>query len=103
LLMAAQRTSGLLREPAPFVLQTALDDFYIRYELNVATGDPLKMRRAYSELHANIQDAFNEYGVQIMVPHYEADRPGPTLVPKERWFASPAKNPPKSSDGLKSA
>ena len=103
LLMAAQRTSGLLSEPAPFVLQTALDDFCIRYELHVSTGDPLRMKRAYSELHANIQDAFNEYGVQIMVPHYEADRNVATVVPKERWFASPAKVPPKSSGGLKSA
>jgi small-conductance mechanosensitive channel len=100
LLMAAQRTSGLLREPAPFVLQTSLDDFCIRYELHVATGEPLKMRRAYSELHANIQDAFNEYGVQIMVPHYEADRSAPTFVPKERWFASPAKVPTRSGSRM---
>jgi small-conductance mechanosensitive channel len=103
LLMAAQRTSGLLSEPAPFVLQTALDDFCIRYELHVSTGDPLRMKRTYSELHANIQDAFNEYGVQIMTPHYEADRNAPTVVPKEQWFAPPAKVPPKSSDGRKSA
>ena len=103
LLLAAQRTSGVLNEPAPFVLQTELSDFYITYELNVATANPLRMRRTYSELHANIQDAFNEYGVQIMTPHYEADRNAPTLVPKERWFASPAKVPPKSEGGLKSA
>jgi len=98
LLMAAQRTAGLLEEPAPFVLQTALDDFCIRYDLHVSTGDPLGMRRAYSALHANIQDAFNEYGVQIMTPHYEADRNAPTVVPKERWFTSPAKSPQKNPD-----
>jgi small-conductance mechanosensitive channel len=99
LLMAAQRTPGLLQEPAPFVLQTALDDFYISYELNVATGDPRRMRWAYSELHANIQDAFNEYDVQIMSPHYEADRHIPTVVPKDRWFATPAKVPLRSEAG----
>jgi small-conductance mechanosensitive channel len=91
LLMAADRTPGLLHEPAPFVLQKELDDFYIRYELNVATRDPQRMARTYSELHANIQDAFNEYGVQIMTPHYEADRNVPTYVPREHWFATPAK------------
>ncbi len=91
LIMAAERTSGLLREPAPFVLQTELSDFYISYELNVATAEPRKMRRTYSELHGNIQDAFNEYDVQIMSPHYEADRNVPTVVPKDQWFAAPAR------------
>jgi small-conductance mechanosensitive channel len=90
LLMAAERTPGLRRDPAPYVLQTELSDFYICYELHVATSNPQRMRRAYSELHQNIQDAFNEYGVQIMSPHYEADRDVPTFVPKEEWFASPA-------------
>jgi hypothetical protein len=42
-------------------------------------------------LHQNIQDSFNEYGVQIMSPNYIADRASPTVVPKERWFAAPAK------------
>jgi hypothetical protein len=48
------------------------------------------MNRIYSALHKNIQDVFNEYGVQIMSPNYEADRAGPTVVPKEKWFAPPA-------------
>jgi small-conductance mechanosensitive channel len=90
LLMAAERTPGLLREPAPFVLQKSLDDFYVTYELNVATNTPHSMATFYSGLHQNIQDCFNEYGVQIMSPNYEADRSEPTIVPKERWFAAPA-------------
>ena len=45
LLMAAERTPGLMREPAPFILQTSLDDFYVAYELNVYTDDPLTMAR----------------------------------------------------------
>ncbi|MRR58468.1 MAG: mechanosensitive ion channel [Deltaproteobacteria bacterium] len=90
LLMAAERTPGLLREPAPFVLQKSLDDFYVTYELNVSTDTPHTMSKLYSGLHQNIQDCFNEYGVQIMSPNYEADREVPTFVPKERWFAAPA-------------
>jgi small-conductance mechanosensitive channel len=93
LLMAAERTPGLLSEPAPFVLQKSLDDFYVTYELNVYTDTPHLMARLYSVLHQNIQDCFNEYGVQIMSPNYEADRELPTVVPKDRWFAAPAEGP----------
>lgn len=90
LLMAAARTPGLLREPAPFVLQKSLDDFYVSYELNAYTDTPNKMAKLYSDIHKNIQDCFNEYGVQIMSPNYVADRSEPTIVLKERWFAAPA-------------
>ena len=51
LLMAARKTPGLLAEPAPFVLQKSLDDFYVTYELNVYTDNPQKMTDFYSELH----------------------------------------------------
>ncbi len=90
LLMGAERTSGLLREPPPFILQKSLDDFYVTYELNVYTDKPLEMTEIYSELHQNIQDAFNEHGVQIMSPHYEMDPGQIKVVPKERWYAPPA-------------
>ena len=93
LLMAAEKTDGLLREPAPFVLQKSLDDFYITYELNAYTNEPQRMTATYSALHQNIQDAFNEYGVQIMSPNYEADRDKPTFVPKDQWYAAPARKP----------
>jgi small-conductance mechanosensitive channel len=92
LLMAARKTPGLLDEPEPFVLQKSLDDFYITYELNVYTDKPEKMAGLYSELHQNILDVFNEYGVQIMSPNYKADRAEPAIVPKERWYAPPAKS-----------
>lgn len=90
LLMAAARVPGLLRDPAPFVLQKSLEDFYVRYELNVYTDTPHMMALLYSEMHKNIQDCFNEYGVQIMSPNYEADRAVSTVVPKESWYAAPA-------------
>jgi small-conductance mechanosensitive channel len=91
LLLAAERTPGLLREPKPFVLQTALNDFYVGYELNVYTDRPLEMIQIYSELHQHIQDAFNEFGVQIMSPHYLGDPSRAKVVPKEQWYPAPAK------------
>ena len=90
LLAAAAKTTGLLKEPQPFVLQRSLDDFYVTYELNVYTDAPEKMLQIYSDLHQNIQDVFNEYGVQIMSPHYVGDKPAPTYVPREHWYDPPA-------------
>jgi small-conductance mechanosensitive channel len=98
LLIAAERTEGLLREPAPFVLQTSLDDFYVSYELNAYTNRPHEMVQIYSDLHENIQDAFNEHGVQIMSPHYLGDPDGPKIVTKDAWYAAPAK-PPQGAGG----
>lgn len=81
---AARRTEGVQAEPAPFVLQTALDDFYVRYELNAHTDRPAEMAVIYSRLHAHIQDAFNEAGVEIMSPHYVAARDGNrTAIPDD--------------------
>jgi small-conductance mechanosensitive channel len=93
LLMAARKTPGLVAEPEPFVLQKSLDDFYVTYELNVYTDKPEKMMVFYSELHQNILDVFNEYGVQIMSPNYVADRAEPAIVTKEHWHAPPSKPP----------
>jgi small-conductance mechanosensitive channel len=90
LLLAAERTEGLMRDPMPFVLQTSLGDFAVTYELNAYCDDAGKMPRLYSALHRNIQDVFNEYGVQIMTPNYEADPEKPKLVPADQWYAAPA-------------
>jgi len=93
LLQAAARTPGLLPSPPPFVHQTSLDDFYVSYELNAYTDSPQQMMQIYSDLHRNIQDAFNEYGVQIMSPHYMLDPKSPAVVPRERWHEPPAQPP----------
>jgi small-conductance mechanosensitive channel len=93
LLLAAERTSGLEKQPPPFVLQTALGDFAVSYQLNVYCREPQGMASFYDALHRNIQDVFNEYGVQIMTPNYEADPPEAKVVPKERWFQAPARPP----------
>jgi small-conductance mechanosensitive channel len=90
LLVAAERTAGILKEPKPFVLQRSLDDFFVTYELNAYTDTPRNMLPLYSELHRHILDAFNEHGVQITSPHYEGDPSNLKVVPKERWYAAPA-------------
>ena len=98
LLEAARRTGGVLENPRAYVIQTALSDFYIEYRLVAYAGPtaPGKRARAMSDLHANVQDVFNEYGVQIMSPHYVTDPAQPQLVPKEKWFDAPAQKPAAS-------
>ena len=95
LLEAARRTKGILTQPPPYVIQSALSDFYVEYKLVAYAGPeaPAQRALAISELNANIQDVFNEYGVQIMSPHYLSDPAQPQVVPKERWFEAPAKKP----------
>ena len=91
LLMAAERTEGLLKNPPPFVLQKNLGDFAVNYELNVYCDNPDNMMPFYTELHKNILDVFNEYNVQIMTPAYERDPELPKVVPKDQWYLKPAK------------
>lgn len=80
---AARRTDGVLAEPAPYVLQRALNDWYVEYQVNAAIdpGRAAELPRFYSTLHANIQDAFRDAGVEIMSPTYLALRDGnaPTI------------------------
>ena len=80
LLEAARNAAGILRDPAPFVNQTSLDDFYVSYQLNAATDDPERMNQTYSRLHEAIQDAFFKAGVEIMSPHFAALRDGNTAA-----------------------
>jgi small-conductance mechanosensitive channel len=91
LLLAAERTPGLLREPAPFVLQKSLGDFCVVYEINAYCDAPAEMARLYTRLHQNVLDVFNEYGVQIMTPAYEGDPAQPKVVPKDQWWSAPAR------------
>jgi small-conductance mechanosensitive channel len=94
LLQAAERTPGLSTEPRPFVLEKKLGDFAVTYELNVYCSNVQAMFRLYAELHRNILDVFNEYGVQIMTPAYEGDPAEPKVVPPKDWYAVPAKAAP---------
>ncbi len=89
---AARRTSGVLDHPEPQVFQTALSDFYPEYRLvcQAIPSEPKPRAEVMNALHANIQDVFNEYGVQIMSPHYLGDPEHPKWVPREKWSPPPA-------------
>ena len=75
LLEAAARTTGLKKNPAPFVLVDALADYAINYQVNAFTTRGSYLPQLLSELHKNIVDVFNENEVQIMTPSYETDTP----------------------------
>ena len=87
---AAERTSGVRANPPPYVRQTALEDFGVRYTLHVCLVDPQSRPVVLDQLHANIQDAFNAQGIQIMTPHYHSDPSAPKFVPEDQWFVAPA-------------
>ncbi len=78
---AACKTPLIEDNPAPFVLQTSLDDFYISYQINAYTKAPAKQAMIYSDLHALIQDEFAKNDVEIMSPHYRAERDAPSTIP----------------------
>ncbi|MFN0165864.1 MAG: mechanosensitive ion channel family protein [Bryobacteraceae bacterium] len=85
LINAARNTEHILEEPKPFVLQTALNDFYVSYEINAYTAEASRMVAIYSQLHQNIQDQFNEAGMEIMSPHYTSVREGNTIAIPEPY------------------
>lgn len=93
LLAAAVATDDVLHDPPPFVLQTALNDFYVAYELNAYTAKPADMLHTYSVLHQNIQDRFNEAGVEINSPHYRSLRDGNQTTIPESYLPSDYKTP----------
>ena len=64
---------GCWPDPPPFVRQQALGDFASPTSSTSIATRREAMRLLYAELHRNILDVFNEYGVQIMTPAYEGD------------------------------
>lgn len=95
LMLAAARTPGVLADPKPRVFQTQLADFYVCYRLVVQAkpSEPGPRAQVINALHAQVQDVFNEFGVQIMSPHYLGDPASAKLVPRERWHEAPARGP----------
>jgi small-conductance mechanosensitive channel len=81
LLAAAEGVEGVRGDPPPFVLQTALAEIHVRYELNVHSDQPARQARIFTALHQNIQDNFRDAGIPILVPAYltlrDDRRPGP--------------------------
>lgn len=84
LLGAVAKTEGLLSEPAAFVLQTSLDDFFVSYQVNAYTQQAHEQAVIYSNLHQAIQDGFRDAQVEIMSPHYRAVRDGNVVTIPER-------------------
>jgi small-conductance mechanosensitive channel len=83
LIRAANNTEKVSKSPKPFVWQTSLDDFYISYQINAYIKDAKNFLKIRSDLHQNIQDEFNKAGVEIMSPHYRAERDGnETTIPE---------------------
>ncbi|PXV62794.1 mechanosensitive ion channel-like protein [Dysgonomonas alginatilytica] len=70
LLTAASHTDNLLKKQKPFILQTALDEFNIEYQLNVYTKEAGKMSAIYSDLRKHVQDVFKEAGINLVSPHF---------------------------------
>ncbi|MDR1128959.1 MAG: mechanosensitive ion channel family protein [Treponema sp.] len=75
LIGAALKTISILQTPKPFVLQTALDDFYCRYQINAYTKDVGKVPRIYSNLFENLQNGFAEAGLDLTAPQYRINMP----------------------------
>lgn len=71
---AASRTEFVMKDPKPFIQQEALDDFYVSYQLNIYTKEANRMPHIYSELKKHIIDVFDEAGVELLSPHYRANR-----------------------------
>ena len=90
---AADRTAGIRKEPTPVVYQLSLSDFYVEYQLSVRVESTVNRFVVLSALHQNIQDAFNERGVQIMSPHFEGQPDYRVWVPKAKWSQAPGDAP----------
>ncbi len=93
LIDAALRTEFVLHEPKPFVLQTSLDDFYVSYQINAYTKNVKNLATIYSNLHQNIQDICNENGIEILSPHYRAQRDGNTTTIPANYLKTDYKAP----------
>lgn len=94
LINAARSTPGVQSHPKPFVLETELQDYYPCYQINAYIKDADQLAQIYSDLHQNIQDVFNEAGIEIMSPHYYAERDGSDItIPPE--YSKKAGSPDK--------
>ncbi len=84
-------------------MQRALSDFYVEYTLILHLESERLRVETLSNLHANIQDAFNEFGVQIMSPHFMMQPQQNVVVDRSNWYAAPAaqKNGEPGQSGVK--
>ena len=94
LLRAADRTPNIRKQPEPYVVQRGLSDFYVEYTLIAQLEDERRRIESISVLNSQIQDAFNEFGVQIMSPHYMVKPDADMIVPPAKWHAPPSNPKP---------
>jgi len=87
LIEAALRTTMVIKTPAPFVLQTSLEDFYVVYQINCYTKEASKQAFIYSSLHQHILDVCNEKGIEIMSPHYRSERDGNKIAIPDEYLS----------------
>ena len=94
LIQAARRTPAILQTPAPYVLQHSLNDYHVSYEIWAYTANAADMFLTYGALHQNIQDSFNEGGIEILSPGYASLRDGnTTTIPasyRDERYAAPS-------------
>lgn len=74
LIRAAKDTPGIKKTPEPYVLQLALDDFYVRYQVHAYCDRPNELHLIESALNERVQDHFHAHGVEICSPHWETQR-----------------------------
>jgi small-conductance mechanosensitive channel len=83
---AARQTEHVLEEPAPYVWQISLDNYAVTYELRAFTNDAGLRYETNSCLQANVLDAFNRAGVEIMTPSVLSHRDASMLaVPQDQF------------------
>ena len=89
MIAGARATKHILTDPAPQVYQSALGDYAVNYELRACTNKPVLMFETLSLLRANVLDAFNRAGIEIMTPSILAHRDASNLaVPPEQFRGS---------------
>ena len=93
--LAADRTPNISKASKPSVVQKELSDFYVEYTLIARLEDENSRIETMSRLNSTIQDAFNEFGVQIMSPHYMIQPNTSVIVPREKWDAKPSQPLPR--------
>ena len=81
LLLAAERTAGVRKQPAPVVRQTSLQDFYVEYTWLVSVEHPSRRAGILDCLRMrSIQDAFNEFDDRHHLPRRRGHSEGRKTV-----------------------
>jgi small-conductance mechanosensitive channel len=81
---AARATQGLRAEPAPRVYTHALESFFVEYDLVVSTDRPLDRVEILSALRANMLDAAERAGVQLLTPQVLSMAPPTRPFPQRK-------------------